>query len=204
MVGLIRTNFLKRFESSVYAFERSCDRLMRKLMAFIAKNNATPQEERRFERWIDQHDTLLEYSRTRQLELWRDDVVEEEDEDEDVVPAGAARRCSALDRDEYDVNEIIQETFLDLDQLASFLEEARRFEPKHDDKLKKLVRMLKSKEMSGRKVLIFTEFADTARYLRKHLKTRDRRGRADRQRHQGGPRRGPPPLFPLLQRIVVA
>ena len=26
VVGLIRTNFLKRFESSVYAFELSCDR----------------------------------------------------------------------------------------------------------------------------------------------------------------------------------
>ncbi len=42
VVGLIRTNFLKRFESSVYAFERSCDRLLRKLLAFVAKNNATP------------------------------------------------------------------------------------------------------------------------------------------------------------------
>jgi ERCC4-related helicase len=31
------------------------------------------------------------------------------------------------------------------------------------------VRLLKSKEMAGRKVLIFTEFADTARYLRREL-----------------------------------
>ena len=33
VVSLIRTNFLKRFESSVYAFECSLDRLLRKLLA---------------------------------------------------------------------------------------------------------------------------------------------------------------------------
>src|SRR5262249_41644836 len=43
------------------------------------------------------------------------------------------------------------------------------FEPKHDDKLQKLVRLLKSKELAGQKVLIFTEFADTARYLKQQL-----------------------------------
>ena len=35
VVGLIRTNFLKRFESSVAAFELSCDRLLQKLLAFV-------------------------------------------------------------------------------------------------------------------------------------------------------------------------
>ena len=35
--------------------------------------------------------------------------------------------------------------------------------------LQKLIRLLKSKELVGQKVLVFTEFADTARYLRLHL-----------------------------------
>ena len=35
VVGLIRTNFLKRFESSVVAFELSCDRLLKKLLAYL-------------------------------------------------------------------------------------------------------------------------------------------------------------------------
>ena len=42
-------------------------------------------------------------------------------------------------------------------------------EPKHDDKLQKLSRLLKAKELADQKVLIFTEFADTARYLRRQL-----------------------------------
>ena len=74
-----------------------------------------------------------------------------------------------LGRDEYEVVEMIQETFLDLDQIVSFLEEAKKFEPRHDDKLKKLIRLLKSKELENQKVLIFTEFADTARYLLQQL-----------------------------------
>ncbi len=63
----------------------------------------------------------------------------------------------------------MQETFLDLDQIVSFLEETRKCPPKHDDKLKKLVRLLKSKDLQGQKVLIFSESADTARYLFKQL-----------------------------------
>ena len=45
VVGLIRTNFLKRFESSVAAFHLSCDRLLQKLLAFVE----APQRERRRE-----------------------------------------------------------------------------------------------------------------------------------------------------------
>ena len=50
-----------------------------------------------------------------------------------------------------------------------FLNEARKFEPKQDDKLQKLIRLLKSKALADQKILIFTEFADTARYLKRHL-----------------------------------
>ena len=74
-----------------------------------------------------------------------------------------------LDRNEYDVEEMISETFLDLDQVVRFLDEARKFEPRHDDKLRKLIRLLKTGELAGQKVLIFTEFADTARYLKRQI-----------------------------------
>src|SRR5207244_1018065 len=51
----------------------------------------------------------------------------------------------------------------------SLLEEAKKFQPRHDDKLKKLIRLLNSKDLETQKVLIFTEFADTARYLFRQL-----------------------------------
>ena len=168
VVGLIRTNFLKRFESSVAAFEMSCDRLLKKLLAFVEVHSESKSEIKRLERWKAQNSEILGYATQRQLDLWGGGD-EEEIEDEDVIPQELIDTIEKLDRDEFDVVEMLSETFLDLDQIVSFLEEVRKFEPKHDDKLKKLIRLLKSKDITGQKVLIFTEFADTARYLKNQL-----------------------------------
>ncbi len=172
VVGLIRTNFLKRFESSVYAFERSCDRLMRKLMAFVDVHAEPGKERDAYEAWILQNEKLLAYTQARQLELFPD--TNEDDDDEDIVPpelleAAEARR---LDRAEYDVPKMLAESIADLVQLAKLLEASRKLTPKKDDKLQALVKLLGSKDALGHKVLIFTEYADTARYLEKHLKQR--------------------------------
>lgn len=59
----------------------------------------------------------------------------------------------------------------DLDQVALFLHELQRFEPRHDDKLQALIRLLRDDpSLQGQKVLIFSEFAETARYLRRQLR----------------------------------
>lgn len=167
VVGLIRTNFLKRFESSVAAFELSCDRLLQKLLAFLEVHCTTATEKNRLERWKLDNAESLGYARKRQLELWSDG--DEESAEEDFVPPELLQAVEHLDRSEYDVGAMIVETFRDLDQLVHFIVEARKFEPRHDDKLQKLIRLLKSKELAGQKVLIFTEFADTARYLKQQL-----------------------------------
>lgn len=167
IVGLIRTNFLKRFESSVVAFELSCDRLLQKLILFLQVHSATDAERKRLERWKSQNAETLGYATQRVLDLWGVDG--DESEDDDIVPQEMLEAVDPLDRQEYDVEEMMSETFLDLDQIVQFLEEARKFEPKHDDKLQKLIRLLKLKELAGQKVLIFTEFADTARYLKRQL-----------------------------------
>ena len=65
VVTLIRTQFLKRFESSVYAFETSCDRLLRKLLAFLEKHCETAHERGLLERWVAQHESVLNYSRQK-------------------------------------------------------------------------------------------------------------------------------------------
>jgi len=167
VVGLIRTQFLKRFESSVAAFELSSDRLLQKLLAFIEIHSETDAEKKRLERWKSQNAEVLGFAMQRQLEFWGEDG--DEVEDEDIVPPEMLEAVVRLDRAEYEVEEMLSEAFLDLDQLVQFLDEARKFDPKHDDKLKKLVRLLKSKELADQKVLIFTEFADTARYLKRQL-----------------------------------
>ena len=167
VVGLIRTNFLKRFESSVTAFEMSCDRLLQKLLAFLQIHSETDSEKKRLERWKAQNSEILGFTTRLQLELWGE--TGDEDESEDIVPQEMLDAVERLDRSEYRVDEMMSETFLDLDQIVQFIEEARKFDPKHDDKLQKLIRLLKTKELDGQKVLIFTEFADTARYLKAQL-----------------------------------
>lgn len=167
IVGLIRTNFLKRFESSVVAFELSCERLLQKLLAFLTVHSETDAEKKRLERWKAQNAEILGYASHRQLEIWGEEY--DELEDEDIVPEEMLNAIARLDRKEYEVEEMMSETFLDLDQIVQFLDEARKFKTKHDDKLQKLIRLLKSKELAGQKVLIFTEFADTARYLKRQL-----------------------------------
>ena len=160
---MIRTQFLKRFESSVYAFETSCDRLLRKLLAFLKKHCETDHEKQLLERWIAQNESILDYSSQKQLDLWEKD----EEDDPDLFPEELLASWEKLDRDEYDVPAIIDMTLLDLNELVKFLEETRKFKSEKDDKLNKLKRMLKSNEFIDKKVIIFTEFADTARYLEK-------------------------------------
>jgi superfamily II DNA or RNA helicase len=167
VVGLIRTGFLKRFESSVAAFELSCDRLLQKLLAFLKKNCEPGSEQSLLQRWMAQNAETLDYITNRRSAFWAEEG--EDPEDEDIVPEEMLAAIEKLDRTEYDVPGMINETLLDLAEITKFLEETQRFEPKHDDKLKKLIRLLKSKELAGQKVLVFTEFADTARYLKQQL-----------------------------------
>jgi len=167
VVGLIRTNFLKRFESSVAAFELSCDRLLKKLLAFTEVHSHSDAEKRRLERWKTQNAETLGYAVQRQFDFWGEDAADTEDED--IVPQELLDAVERLDPDEFDIPEMLSETFLDLDQIVQFIVEARKFEPRHDDKLQKLIRLLKTKELAGQKVLLFTEFADTARYVRSQL-----------------------------------
>jgi hypothetical protein len=114
VVGLIRTLFLKRFESSVSAFELSCDRLLRKLLAFLEVHSATESEQGRLARWKRQNAEVLEYATQRQWELWEE--VESDEWDEDVVPPELLEAVEKLDlkREEYKIEEMMAETFLDL------------------------------------------------------------------------------------------
>ena len=166
VVTLIRTQFLKRFESSVYAFETSCDRLLRKLLAFLTIHCKTDHEKQLLARWIAQNESLLAYSSKKQSDLWGND----EENNPELFPEELLAWWDKLERDKYDVPAIIDMTLLDLNELVKFLEETRKFKSEKDDKLNKLKRMLQSKEFNEKKVIIFTEFADTARYLEKNLK----------------------------------
>lgn len=168
VVSLIRILFLKRFESSARAFEFSCDILLLKLLTWVTKHSTTPADRKRLDRWMKQNEELLAKVHEDQHEL------SEEEPDEDIVDQEMLDEIEPLSRDDYKVDEIVNEAYLDLDEIIRFLTELKRFKPASDDKLKALIKRLKSDaDLKGQKVLIFTEFMATARYLKKQLEAAD-------------------------------
>lgn len=168
VVRLIRTLFLKRFESSAKAFEGSCWRLLKKLLAWATVHAQSDHDKRRLERWKNKHAELINYVYAHQQELWPEEA--DEDQVEDFLSEDVLNAIEHLDPENFDVDAIIDDTFDDLEQLADFLNEVARVKPKRDDKLKALIKLLKTDPvLKKQKVIIFTEFADTARYLEREL-----------------------------------
>jgi superfamily II DNA/RNA helicase len=166
VISLIRIMFLKRFESSAKAFEASCVSLLMKLLAFVTKHSQTPAEIHRLERWTAQKRRTLDWVTDRV----HDFDESEQDADEDLISPEMLEDVQELSRDEYKVDDILDETFRDMDQLIVFLDELAKFKPDHDDKLQSLIRLLKENEsLSKHKVLIFSEFMATTRYLKSEL-----------------------------------
>lgn len=172
VVALIRTQFLKRFESSAHAFQQSCQALLTKLLAFVVKHG-TQSEKSRLERWKAQHSDRLGFIRVDQGTLFDEQLdlgPVDQDSFDDLVTEEMLEDMEELPRDEYKVEEIISETFLDLNQISEFLTELKKFKPSHDDKLRALISLLKTDPvLKKQKVLVFTEYMDTARYLKEEL-----------------------------------
>jgi superfamily II DNA or RNA helicase len=163
VVALIRTSFLKRFESSAEAFRQSCWRLLMKLLAWMEVHSETEHEKASLTRWKRKHAKLLDY--TPQKDMFDDEV------EDDLVPPELLEAVDKLPRSDFKVDEIISDTLADLEQVADFLYELEKFKPSQDLKLKKLIQLLtKDPVLSKHKVLIFSEFGDTARYIAQQLK----------------------------------
>ncbi len=168
VVTLIRTLFLKRFESSARAFEGSCYRLMQKLLAWITVHSHNDHNKRRLERWKIQHGGLINYTQSHNHEFWPDDP--DEDQVEEFLTEDHLAAVEQLDADLYRIDEIIDDTYDDLNQLAEFLNLLSEAKPEKDDKLKALIKLLKNDAvLKKEKVILFSEFADTARYLEHQL-----------------------------------
>jgi superfamily II DNA or RNA helicase len=166
VVGLIRTQFLKRFESSVHAFGKSCQRLMLKLLAWAEVHAQSASERKRLDRWKAAHPDLTGFFENMQLEFEE----EEAEAEDDLVPPEMLEAVEELNRDEYDVGQMLDDCIDDLNQIADFTRELGKLGERHDDKLKALIKLLKTDPvLKSNKCLIFTEFADTARYLKKSL-----------------------------------
>lgn len=170
VVGLIRTLLLKRLESSFKAFEASMEDLLVKMVAFVRR-----WEPERYEAW----DT----SNRRWWSIVQEHVKERLDteamEEEDFIPE---EELEKFDPREFEMDPLLRDVEEDMRILTDLLSKLyRRFykkdregieeDPSKDDKLQQLLKTFREEPiLQGQKLLIFTEFRDTARYLYRQLK----------------------------------
>ena len=168
VIGLIRTQFLKRFESSVVAFETSCERLLHKLLTWAKAHAIEHHEQRKFAKWEARNEDILGVVSHHQHDMW--DSEPDAELLEDLITPEMLEAVELLEPSDYYVDRILDDVLQDLNQLADFLKELAKFKPRNDDKLQALIGLLKKdKVLKKHKCLIFTEFADTARYLKREL-----------------------------------
>jgi len=172
LIGLIRTLLLKRLESSFKAFEASVEDLLYKMADFLRFYSP-----KLFEAWDTSNRRWWKLVQDHINQRLERDEAGTEDEEEDSVPDF----LKDFNPEEHDMDKLLADVQEDMKLLTEFLSKIyRRFyskegeqeDPTKDEKLQKLIDLLKTDELlKDQKVIIFTEFRDTARYLARQLKS---------------------------------
>lgn len=150
LVQLMRINILKRMESSIESFRLTLSRLL---------NN--------IEEVLDKIDSgTLECNPDLDINL-----IDPEEEEYDEMMFGKGRKVLFQDMD---LVKWSQDLELDRVKLIDLLKEANEITPERDEKLHDLKSKIRDKienpiNSNNRKVIIFTAFADTAKYLYENI-----------------------------------
>ncbi|MEW5799419.1 MAG: helicase-related protein, partial [Bacteroidota bacterium] len=161
---LIRATMLKRMESSYKAFESSCEDLLRSNAKFLRYYAPAQWEE-----WKSKNESFWEIIEKHWKDRFQDVEDTDEIEEDDILPPPK----ETLDPQLFKLDEITDSVRKDLNELASFLSFIHEnLDETKDDKLAALTNLLHSAELRGKKVIIFTQYRDTARYLFRQLKIR--------------------------------
>ena len=151
-------------ESSYKAFEASCEDLFRKLARFL--KNYDPDT---WEKWRKNNQKFWDTIEQHWSERFPEKYEESEVEEEDLLPK--YKEEEILSQEEFFINVILESAEKDLNELKSFLEFIyNNIDETTDDKLKKLIELLEDPSLQKEKIIIFTEYRDTARYLLQQLK----------------------------------
>lgn len=162
LVGIFKSRYLKRFESSVEAFRIS----VRRALEFL----------KTFETYIMDGRVLSSSDFQRAMRY-----LEREEEEDDATPTSRAEELDAteearavleklpeLESSHYDLRKLHDAIQHDIEALTDIWYRIKEIQAEGDNKLGRLKELL-AKELRGEKVLIFTYFKDTARYLYRAL-----------------------------------
>jgi superfamily II DNA or RNA helicase len=162
LVGIFKSRYLKRLESSIEAFRIS----VRRALAFLNT----------FESYLLDGKLLRSSDFRRALAF-----LSSETEEDDVTPGSFADELDAnedarrvladmenIDTAQYDLRKIDRAVKNDVTLLTRIWERVKDIGPENDAKLQCFKQLLGT-ELRNRKVLVFTYYKDTARYLYRHL-----------------------------------
>jgi SNF2 family DNA or RNA helicase len=157
LIAMMKSGFLKRLESSVSSFRLTMDRMIDRIDRRVAELEAfTEAAEVDSELREDEDDEL------------------DEDLDGDIEVGGALKyRLAHVDRAKWKAA-----LLRDRERIVGLADSARLVTPDRDAKLDQLIEIVRAKATSpstnrkgeaNRKVVLFTAYTDTARYLYEHL-----------------------------------
>jgi SNF2 family DNA or RNA helicase len=162
LVGIFKARYLKRFESSVEAFRIS----IRRALEFL----------KTFEEFLLGGKVLQSTDFQKILRF-----LEREDEEDDATPASRADDIEAsdeareilesletVDPNDYDLRKLHRDVRADVDALTSVWQQVQGIGPEEDSKLQALKDLLAGR-LKGKKVLVFSYYKDTVRYLWREL-----------------------------------
>jgi len=159
LIGMMKVNYLKRLESSIHSFEISLKKTIEKIESLIDK----------IKRFKDSN-----YAETEQnfdSLLPEEEEIEEDSEDSEAWLVGKKLKFNLKD---LDLDKWLKDLKKDKDSIITLHNTATSVTPERDGKLAQLKDIIKAKiekpsNGDNKKILIFTAFADTAKYLYDNL-----------------------------------
>lgn len=161
--GLIRVLMFKRFESSVEAFRQTVKRLLAAHSAFVVA--------------VERGRLPSGKGAGRILSTF--DLGGDEEAEEALLKALGDSDDSKYDVADFHVDGLLSDVRHDIEVLQKMLTLVKEITPREDDKLQTLKGRLAQDRMREGKVLIFTQYADTARYLYENLNPDEKRDDVD-------------------------
>jgi len=146
--GLMKVLLLKRFESSVEAFRETIRRLIRIHEAFLKAMNQG----------------IIPAGEEAQELLY-----DAEGEDEQLLMEQLEIASRKYDAKDFELERLKEDIKFDVETLKSIKHMVDPIKPSDDDKLEQLIKLLNHKDVKGKKTIIFTQYADTVKYLYQNL-----------------------------------
>ena len=160
LIGMMKVNFLKRLESSIESFEISLDRTIQKIEKLENRINDFLENQRN--------------SQEESLESLEPDEEEMEENSEDAEQWQVGKKLK-FDLADINLEKWLADLKKDKEALVDLLHNADSVTPERDAKLAELKGLITKKTKlpfngNNKKVIVFTAFADTAKYLYENIK----------------------------------